>query len=132
MDNEKEAPKPKRKPKLVAVRVVDRRAANAVLVEYQVEDDFARCWLPPAVVSDDKVSEDDLEKGIPYGVDWAKYITLANPSPQDIARELRARGVWTVQDTGKPNAVYRAFAGAIKFQMNDMLRRAGKAEEGRK
>ena len=64
--------------------------------------------LPPSCVVKGKVSEEDLETASPYGTPWEDVIQI--PSPHDIAKELRRRGIWTYEDlVSDPSNAREAF-----------------------
>lgn len=82
--------------KKVAVTVV-RTEGDAVLVEYAAKGDLVRVVVPDKCVQDGQAPLSDLEVGIPYGLPWEDLIVL-KATPEDVARRLRANGIWTYED----------------------------------
>lgn len=81
----------------VSVKIV-RRNLNSVLVEWHQDEDFHRVTIPPEFIDGEgKCHSADLELGIPYGVPFEDFIVI-KATPEKIARLLRNRGIWTVED----------------------------------
>jgi len=75
----------------------------AALVEWMIRGDYKRVMVPRAELVETEqrgfyeCSEEVLEAGLPYGVDWEKLIKCS-ATPLRIAKVLRRRGIWTVAD----------------------------------
>lgn len=93
MEEEK---KKERKPKRVAVKVIEQKDQSA-LVEWSVEGDLCRAYIPAAKVEGGQCGEDTLAAGIPYGVPWEDVISTA-PTREAIGKQLRRHGIWTRAD----------------------------------
>lgn len=64
------------------------------LVEYADTHDIHRVSVPNEKVRKGEVTKADLEKGIPYGVDW----DAAYPGLYHLNWEMHRRGIWTYED----------------------------------
>lgn len=88
-----------KKPKLTAVRVIQTdRKAGTVLVEYAGGQ--KRALLPLEAAQGGQVEKSALEAAFPYGVPWEE-LQVRTPDPAELARELRAAGIWTCDDLAK-------------------------------
>jgi len=87
--------KPKRT-KHIPVRVIHVEGESA-LVEWN-DDGLRRAFVPIAEVSEDKCSASVLKAGIPYGVDWGRYIDTANIAAAEITQALYRAGFWIPKD----------------------------------
>ena len=96
MEEEK---KKERKPKQVAVRVVEQRDKSA-LVEWEAEGDLCRAYVPAAKIEGGQCDEDTLAAGIRYGVPW-EDILGEMPSGETVGKQLRRHGIWTRADIEK-------------------------------
>lgn len=98
---------------LIAIRVIERQG-EAALVEWMVEGgDFNRGIVPIKSLTGDAVRSTILSKAIPHGVKWEKFITLT-ASVQDIGRELRRRGIFTIDDLNQnPTALQKAIIDSL-------------------
>ena len=91
---------------MVPVKVIGARGGSA-LVE---TGDYRRAYVPVETVIDSTVDPAILERGVPYGVAWEKYITIT-ATPESIAADLRRHGIYCLLDLKKPvlDQVSRAF-----------------------
>lgn len=105
---------------------VVRRKGLAVLVQWLDDDGkLRRGKLPPDVVRDGEVDEDQLAMALPYGEPWEELIELSTTA-EDVADELRRRGVWTLEDlAADPGAAQAAFMQAYSRDLTK-LRLRGK------
>jgi len=87
---------PKRAAKRIPARLVSA-AGTTYLVEWAVKDDLKRAYIPGELWSTDGVEEETLAAGVPYGLDWESIIKI-KANAADIARLLRASGIWTADD----------------------------------
>jgi len=78
------------------VKIISRRGQSA-LVEYTEGGKLKRATIPAGDIQEGQVSAYRLHLGIPYGVEWAKYITL-QATPEQLQENLRQAGVWTKED----------------------------------
>ena len=81
-----------------------KRDGQAALVEWLDGDMPRRVFLPAEVVpASGLVDDEELGRGIPYGVEWADEITLA-ATANDLQRNLRGAGIWTAEDAASKAA----------------------------
>ena len=110
---------PKKRAKLVSVKVL-ARSGKSVLVEYYHDEILARCYIPGNVLIADKADLDELQAGIPYGVDWSKVGTLS-VDPVALDREFKRAGIYTSADLqANPvvaNLTIAKLAGAVKSNL---------------
>jgi hypothetical protein len=81
---------------------------RAALVEYEGR----RAWVPVAEAGNPEA----MARGIPYGVDWERVIAQAGgmqATPQALAGELRARGIWTAEDLQRNLSAARGAIQAV-------------------
>lgn len=82
-----------------------KRDGQAALVEWLDGDMPRRVFLPTGIVPDSGLVEDEeLGRGISYGVEWADEIALT-ATARDLQRNLRSAGVWTAEDAADRAAV---------------------------
>ena len=91
---EMEKPKLKRT-KRIPVRVIHTEGESA-LVEWN-DDGLHRAFVPVEEVSEGKCSASVLKAGVPYGVDWEKYIQI-NVTVAEISHALHRAGFWIPKD----------------------------------
>jgi len=116
-----------------------KRSGHAFLVQYIDEDKFTKKVIVPEeylASSDGKVvelSEEDLDKAIPYGLAWEEYLSSVHISGKDIARALYAHGILTHEDyKNNPNRVLgavREAAAPILREINTVISGLRKNEE---
>ena len=87
-----EAPEPAK----IEVKVI-KVDGKTSLVQYMDDGNCRRVYIPSAKVSDDKVDERSLAKGVPYGLPWEK-VTLPKITGEDFAEEQHRHGIWTAED----------------------------------
>lgn len=131
-DEEKKEEKKERKPKQIAVKVVESKGKSA-LVQWRDGDDLRRAYVPAdkVTVADEgaRCDEDTLKAGIPYGVPWEELIKF-DIDPAAIARELRLRGIWTSRDLEmNPKALRRAVDEATGLTPSALRRAAAQYEK---
>jgi hypothetical protein len=96
-------------------------AGTTYLVEWAVKDDLKRAYIPGETWSVDGVDEDVLAAGVPYGANWEAIIKL-HLSSADVARTLRASGIWTVEDyRARIEEVEGLFKRAMQFDVFTVL-----------
>lgn len=95
-----EAAKKPRTPKRIKVRVVGKYG-KGVIIERVVSGEPVRAIASVKALEyrgdDVLISRDDLDACIPYGVDWEKHLKITFVA-EDVARMLRKRGIWTLED----------------------------------
>lgn len=93
------------------VKVILQKGGSA-LIEYVADERVLRSYVPASELSDDRVSDEVAEQGIPYGFPW-EDITIEFDG-QRYADELHNLGVWTVEDaTRNPNKVWAALHATL-------------------
>lgn len=104
---------------LIPVTVITRKG-QAVLVEYTRDDRPARASLPVSSVragpgdSLGWTSQEELDRGIDYGLPWAELVKGQTISSEAIERALRAAGIWTIDDYNKkPGLVMGAMVSLV-------------------
>ena len=119
----KKAPKEKAAPRKKSVMVKAWKIASSgksVLVEYLHAGRYARCYVPSEALLGDMVALDELQAGIPYGVDWSAIGPLSlDPVEMDV--ELKRQGIYTHADMqSKPretNITLARLGGAVKSKL---------------
>lgn len=107
----------------VQIRVVEVRGASA-LVEW-VDSTLRRAILP--VPEENELSVEELELGVAYGAPWEKMVTF-HASPEALANELRARGIWTREDLLKNQpAAFGALQAVYGIDLAALIRAAEEA-----
>jgi len=115
--------RPKRR-KMVQIKVISHKG-HSTLIEY--DGGSKRVYVPLDRIDGDKIAQEELDKGIVYGLEFERLITISG-TPEAIAAELKRRGVWTYDDLcQKPHAVHKAF---MRFYGRDLaaLMQAAKLE----
>lgn len=115
------------------VREVFHKGSQSV-VEWRDENGNVHRSIFPEIAlihRNGSIFVDAVEEGHPYGVDWVDY---AQPKmgPEEIAQQLRNRGIWTLDDlVKKTSAVTSVFneASSINLQsFRESVLRQGKDE----
>jgi hypothetical protein len=129
-------------PLAVPVRVVRafapqvRGAKPATLVEWVLVGpplDYARGVVPTEALFSNAAQQTFcpqavLEQAVPWGLPWEGYIALA-VSAEAIARTLRQRGFWTIEDVqANPTAAAKAFTSFAQQDFISMLKAAERGE----
>jgi len=104
---------------MITIKVISQRGQSA-LVEYIKDGVLKRVTIPTKDIVDGQISNYKLKLGIPYGIEWSKYIRL-DATPQDLEQNLRRAGIWTKEDAlqnaqrvlGAIQATYQVDLGAI-------------------
>ena len=131
---EKEEPKSVQRsiiPNKTKTKIIQRK--NGVLL---VEWMYSRAWVTPDMI----VSQDDEiahvinpSAGIPYGVDFAQIINEIGmeASPENIDREFKRRGIWTIADLrARPQEAVSAIQAAYRMDLGRVLQAAKAYEDG--
>lgn len=90
----------------IPIQVVQKQG-RARVIQYRASDGGQRrCVLPAEVVREalagDGLTEEELERGIPYGEDWAVMLEgVEMPTPETVAQALRDIGMWTAEQARK-------------------------------
>lgn len=111
------------------IKVISRRKGS-VLVEFRKGGKPQRVYIPPTDIKDGEVSEYKLKLGIPYGIEWAKYITLQVTS-QDLEDNLRNAGIWTSEDAlQNPQILLGVLQKTYQIDLGAIQRIAKEADNG--
>lgn len=98
---------------------------GTALIEWVDDGEIQRSLLPSADVGADGECLYP-ERGLPYGIEWQDYITVT-VTPENIQRQLRNAGIWTVQDLlRKPREVQGAINAAYGTILRDLIRNTRK------
>jgi len=133
-------PEEETKARLVPVRII-RENGPTVLVEWVVlmadgQPDWRRAYVPKGVIQNldsgsgaGGVEESELDAGTAYGVRWEEFVTVT-ATPQQIAMELRRRGIWTVREFhARLTEAQSAFWAAYGADLGTMLQKVRKQED---
>ena len=102
------------------VKLISENNGTA-LIEWMEEGEPQRALVPSREVSEGGECAHP-ERGLPYGLNFAEYITIT-VTPADIDRELRNAGVWTADDLlHKPKLVQGAISAAYGAVLQDLIR----------
>ncbi len=122
----------------VPIQVVQKKG-RARIVEYRASDgSLRRCILPAKVVREalagDGLTEEELERGIPYGEDWAMMLEGVDiPTPETVAQALRDIGIWTAEQARKgPGTVRVALTRAYTPVTTAILRGSRAIQKARR
>lgn len=113
-----EKPKAKAPDPRLPVRLIAHKDGSALVEWIDAEGKYRRAYVPLDKLDKGTVATKDLEKGIPHGLPWEKWIEVI-ATPERIANELRRRGVWTWEDIN--NAALNAANTA--FDRGEFMRR---------
>ena len=103
----------------IAVKVI-RSKGQASLVEWEKLGKLKRALIPREAITEDHgkflVAFDDLEMGIPYGVNWESRLREEFVvTGAKIAEQLEVSGIWTKEDyISNPGIVQQAVLAAAK------------------
>lgn len=110
----------KRKVKQISVRIVKATQENTI-VEFMLGGLLQRATIPTVEVHNEKVSDDVLLAGIPYGTPW-EFLDLKTTSIQ-LANALRMAGIWSYENAvSKPNVVISALQAAYGVDLAALLK----------
>ncbi|KKM04301.1 hypothetical protein LCGC14_1765620 [marine sediment metagenome] len=105
---------------LIDVKVI-RSKGQVTLIEWDDAGRFRRILVPREVVFESKngrglVTEESLEMGMPYGVNWeARLQKSFIITGAKIAEQLEVAGIWTKEDYEQnPSVAQQAVLGAAK------------------
>ena len=111
------------------VKIVQRQG-KATLVEWIDDGVTRRSTVPSAVIEKGRVPTAELKRGIPYGEPWEELIEL-HATPENLAAELRRRGIWTVEDLQANAEIARgAILDAYGCELGHLMRAVKRREEG--
>lgn len=109
------------------IKIISKRKQSA-LVEFIKSGELQRVTVPLADIVDGQISDYKLKLGIPYGIEWSKYITL-DATPQDLEQNLRRVGIWTKEDAlNNAQRVLGAIQATYQLDLGTLLRIAKEAK----
>ena len=102
------------------VKLISENNGTA-LIEWMEEGEPQRAIVPANQVSEGGECAHP-ERGLPYGLNFAEYIT-STVTPADIDKQLKNAGVWTAEDLlHKPKLVQGAISAAYGAVLQDLIR----------
>lgn len=102
------------------VKLISENNGTA-LIEWMEEGEPQRAIVPANEVSEGGECAHP-ERGLPYGLNFAEYITIT-VTPADIDKQLKNAGVWTADDLlHKPKLVQGAISAAYGAVLQDLIR----------
>lgn len=117
---------------MTEVQVI-RRKNGLMLVEWNDAGQPKRAWVSGDMLRKDNGETAQVEKpdaGVPYGVEFWRLIKLNKVSPQELDRELKRRGVWTIADLrANPNVAVAAIQSLFGLNVSALLTAADKYEQ---
>lgn len=121
IDQHPDEVKPKRKPKAIAVSVMQATKETA-LVRWVEKGQLYAGYIPSAEILDGKVSDEVLAMAAPYGIRWEALIDGKGIADR-IASALRDANVWTLEDLKvRGREVQRAIQRVATEACRDMVR----------
>lgn len=95
-----------------------------MLVEVGEGDDWRRYIVLREAITDNQVTQEQLDLAVPYGEPWEDKIKVT-VTPRAIARAMRQAGLWTNDDLlANPLALREAFSRVFGSDMAALLRSA--------
>lgn len=115
----------KKRTKWVDVHTL-RTKGESALVQFTMKGFLRRVFIPISEIEGDRAKESVLERGIVYGDPWEDFMEL-NATAENMANELRRRGMWVAEDL---NPVTVAKVNKA-FDERAFLKRVGEIIKGR-
>lgn len=116
MDEEKAVKKVRK----ISVRLVSMHG-NTALVEWE-DHGLHRVTIPVSEVIEEKVSEDVISAGIPYGIAWEKAVNPEQVTAKQIADALRVAGIWTKEDLfNQPNVAIGVIQAVLGVHLGSLI-----------
>lgn len=113
------------------MRIIKRKG-NMFLVQWEDENLVPqRNWVKESAVHGEgkDLVVDYPEQGVPYAFDFG-HVVDAEITPDDINRELRKRGIWTLLDLrANPKGALGALMSATGVVMSQLLEAANEYEK---
>jgi hypothetical protein len=112
------------------VTVVETRGRSA-LVEYVIDGERLRVYVPVEEVAGGEVAEKVLQAGVPHGAPWRELLADVEGG-EALANELKRLNVWTNADVERSvRNVQKAIAATgAEIRLGDLRRLAQKHENG--
>ena len=116
----------------IKTKIVQRKN-GITLVEWTDQATPKRAWVTPDMIVEEAGTSAVVDKpdaGIPYGVDFSHLIVLST-TPEDIDREFKRRGIWTIADLrARPQEAVSAIQAAYRLDLGRVLQAAKAYEDG--
>lgn len=109
---------------LIRVQII-RRKSDLTLVQWEQDGAPMRAWVVPSMIVeavDNSATVRNPQEGIPYGERWNEFLEVAQVTPEMIDRELKRRGIWTIDDLeAKPDVARLCIQRAYGFDLAVLL-----------
>ena len=116
----------------IETKIIQRKN-GIMLVEWTDQATPHRSWVTPDMIVEESGTTaiiDNPAAGIPYGVDFTRLIVLST-TPEDIDREFKRRGIWTIADLrARPQEAVGAIQAAYRLDLGRVLQAAKAYEDG--
>jgi hypothetical protein len=111
-----------------------RRKSEFALVQWENDGTLQRAWVPSVefgtVDTGSFVEVLRPEEWPPYGERWDLLFELSQPTPEDLDRELKLKGIWTLHDLqAHPNKVRGALMRIYGLDLVKMLNAAASKQK---
>lgn len=125
-----EEPKPREMNEVIEVRAITKKG-GMMLAQWEQDDRLHRAWFRDSDMT--KIGESyyvvDPHVGIPYGFDFTELVELKT-TPKVLDRELKRRGIWTLDDLrADPAALSSAIQAAYGVTRGTILQKAEEYEK---
>ncbi len=109
------------KVKMVDVRVIEKTSKSLLVEYYDPKQGSLRVTIPTGIIKENQVPLEELEAGIPYGVDWGKA-KIKQIDPETLSKAFRDEGIFTVAELGqKRTAALACIARLSGLLLSDIL-----------
>jgi hypothetical protein len=109
------------KGKLIEVSVLSQTDQVAMVQYYDKTKGALRVTIPVDIIKDGKVYADDLESGIPYGIEW-ESLKVKPFTALEFAKAMRDEGIYTKEDiTARRQNVIIAINRLSNVLLSDIL-----------
>lgn len=110
---------------LIRVQII-RRKSDLTLVQWEEDGAPMRAWVVPSMIVEADQNSGlvrNPQEGVPYGERWNEFLEVAQVTPEMIDRELKRRGIWTIEDLeAKPNVARHCIQRVYGFDLAELLR----------
>lgn len=112
-----------------------RRKSNLTLVQWEEDGTPMRAWIVPSMIQKENSKTKTAmvrnpKEGVPHGVSWEDYLPEPNVTPAVIDRELKRRGIWTIEDLqAKPEVARQCLQRAYGLDLATLLRAAARQQK---
>jgi len=119
---------------LISCQVV-RRKSDLALVEWEQDGAPKRAWATPSMVVEQVENSKSVvvrnpDEGVPYGERWQDLLPNPQVTPETIDRELKRRGIWTIDDLqANPNLARTCLQRAYGLDLGVLLTAASRKQK---